>query len=58
MAEIRVQGPEPELEEPTLVEGFPGVGPQFSGRRLVGKIATDHLVEELEMRYYASLARG
>ncbi|MFB1065317.1 proteasome assembly chaperone family protein [Natrinema sp. H-ect4] len=48
MAEIRVQGPEPELEEPTLVEGFPGVG-------LVGKIATDHLVEELEMRYYASV---
>ncbi|WP_226041676.1 PAC2 family protein [Natrinema sp. DC36] len=48
MAEIRVQGPEPELENPTLVEGFPGVG-------LVGKIATDHLVEELEMRYYASV---
>ncbi|MBZ6496450.1 proteasome assembly chaperone family protein [Natrinema longum] len=48
MAGIRVQGPEPELEAPTLVEGFPGVG-------LVGKIATDHLVEQLEMRYYASV---
>jgi uncharacterized protein len=48
MARIRVQGPEAELEEPTLVEGFPGVG-------LVGKIATDHLVERLDMRYYASV---
>ncbi|QLK26113.1 PAC2 family protein [Natrinema zhouii] len=48
MAEIRIQGPEAALENPTLVEGFPGVG-------LVGKIATDHLVEQLEMRYYASV---
>jgi len=35
------------LETPTLVEGLPGVG-------LVGKIATDHLVESLDMTYYAS----
>ncbi|WP_254764194.1 proteasome assembly chaperone family protein [Natrinema marinum] len=48
MAEVRLQGPEAELENPTLVEGFPGVG-------LVGKIATDHLIDELEMRYYASV---
>ncbi|RQG90352.1 proteasome assembly chaperone family protein [Natrarchaeobius halalkaliphilus] len=48
MAQIRVQGPEADLEEPTIVEGFPGVG-------LVGKIATDHLVSELDMRYYASV---
>jgi uncharacterized protein len=48
MAGIHVHGPEAELEDPTLVEGFPGVG-------LVGKIATDHLVEELGMRYYASV---
>ncbi|SEP92396.1 proteasome assembly chaperone family protein [Natrinema salaciae] len=48
MAGIRVQGSDAELEEPTLVEGFPGVG-------LVGKIATDHLVEQLDMRYYASV---
>ncbi|ELY83860.1 hypothetical protein C486_01484 [Natrinema gari JCM 14663] len=48
MAGIRVHGPEPDLENPTLVEGFPGVG-------LVGKIATDHLVEQLDMRYYASV---
>lgn len=48
MARIRLQGPEVEFEEPTLVEGFPGIG-------LVGKIATDHLVEEFDMRYYASV---
>ena len=48
MAQINLQGPEANLEDPILVEGFPGVG-------LVGKIATDHLVDELEMRYYASV---
>lgn len=48
MAQINLQGPEADLEEPILVEGFPGVG-------LVGKIATDHLVEELGLRYYASV---
>lgn len=35
------------LDDPVLVEGLPGVG-------LVGKIAADHLVETLEMEYYAS----
>ncbi|WP_137288222.1 proteasome assembly chaperone family protein [Natronorubrum halophilum] len=48
MSQIRMRGAEVSLENPTLVEGFPGVG-------LVGKIATDHLVEQLEMRYYASV---
>lgn len=48
MTGIQLQGPEVTLENPTLIEGFPGVG-------LVGKIATDHLVRELEMEYYASL---
>ena len=38
-----------ELESPTLVEGLPGVG-------LVGKIATDHLVETLDMTRYASVS--
>ena len=38
---------EMDLESPTLVEGLPGVG-------LVGKIATDHLVESFEMDYYAA----
>ncbi|MFC6717309.1 proteasome assembly chaperone family protein [Natrialbaceae archaeon GCM10025810] len=48
MARIRLREPDVDLDSPTLVEGFPGLG-------LVGKIATDHLVEELEMRYYASV---
>ncbi|AXR77876.1 proteasome assembly chaperone family protein [Natrarchaeobaculum sulfurireducens] len=48
MAELRLHGPEITLESPWLIEGFPGVG-------LVGKIATDHLIEHLEMRYYASV---
>jgi uncharacterized protein len=39
---------EPNLEDPAFVEGLPGVG-------LVGKIATDHLVETLEMEYVASV---
>jgi uncharacterized protein len=37
-----------DLDSPTLVEGLPGVG-------LVGKIATDHLVDELDMDHYASV---
>ncbi len=37
-----------EFDEPTLVEGLPGVG-------LVGKIATDHLVQALEMEYYGAV---
>ncbi len=36
-----------DLDEPVLVEGLPGVG-------LVGKIATDHLVESFEMEHVAS----
>lgn len=39
---------EPDLQEPTLIEGLPGVG-------LVGKIATDHLVDTFEMEYVASV---
>lgn len=37
-----------ELDAPTMVEGLPGVG-------LVGKIAADHLVEELGMTHYANV---
>ncbi|WP_049987444.1 proteasome assembly chaperone family protein [Halobellus rufus] len=37
-----------DLTDPTLVEGFPGVG-------LVGKIAADHLVEEFEMTHHANV---
>lgn len=43
MAEIRIEDT-PNLEEPVLVEGLPGVG-------LVGKIATDHIVDTLDMAY-------
>ncbi|AQL41812.1 3-isopropylmalate dehydratase [Halorientalis sp. IM1011] len=35
------------LESPVLIEGLPGVG-------LVGKIATDHLVDAFDMSYYAA----
>ncbi|GAB3027300.1 proteasome assembly chaperone family protein [Natronobiforma cellulositropha] len=48
MAQIRIQGEPIGFENPTLLEGFPGIG-------LVGKIATDHLIDELEMDYYASV---
>lgn len=36
------------MTDPTLIEGFPGVG-------LVGKIATDHLTEEFDMTHYANV---
>ena len=47
MAHVQVHREDIELESPTLVEGLPGVG-------LVGKIAADHLVESLDMTYFAS----
>lgn len=37
-----------DLDDPTLVEGLPGVG-------LVGKIATDHIVETYDMELVASI---
>lgn len=46
MAHIDVHS-DTELDSPMLVEGMPGVG-------LVGKIAADHLVETLDMEYYAT----
>jgi uncharacterized protein len=46
MAHIDIAS-EMALDEPVLVEGLPGVG-------LVGKIAADHLVEQLEMDYYGA----
>ncbi len=48
MAQITLRGEELEFDDPVLVEGLPGVG-------LVGKIATDHLIDEFEMTYYASI---
>jgi len=47
MAQIDVHREDIELDAPTLIEGLPGVG-------LVGKIAADHLVDALDMTYYAS----
>ncbi|MDG5777264.1 PAC2 family protein [Haloarculaceae archaeon H-GB2-1] len=47
MAHVEVHAADVDLESPTLVEGLPGVG-------LVGKIAADHLISELDMQYYAS----
>lgn len=47
MAHVQVHDESVDLESPVLIEGLPGVG-------LVGKIATDHLVESLDMRHYAS----
>jgi len=37
-----------DLDEPVLVEGLPGVG-------LVGKIATDHVIEQLDMKFVATV---
>jgi uncharacterized protein len=48
MARISVIDDQISLDEPTLVEGFPGVG-------LVGKIATDHMIETHEMDHYANV---
>lgn len=48
MAEITVRDDDVTLDEPVLVEGLPGVG-------LVGKIAVDHVVEHLDMTYYADV---
>jgi len=48
MARISVLADDVSLSNPSLVEGFPGVG-------LVGKIAADHLVEEFEMTHYGNV---
>lgn len=48
MAHVNVLREDVDVQDATLVEGLPGVG-------LVGKIATDHLVETFEMTHYASL---
>jgi uncharacterized protein len=48
MARVNVRDESIAFDSPILVEGLPGVG-------LVGKIATDHLVEKFDMSYYASI---
>jgi len=47
MAHVQIHDDSLAVESPVLVEGLPGVG-------LVGKIATDHLVDELDMAHYAT----
>ncbi|PSQ03205.1 3-isopropylmalate dehydratase [Halobacteriales archaeon QS_4_69_31] len=47
MASIEVHREEIALDEPTFVDGLPGLG-------LVGKIAGDHLVDTFGMAHYAS----
>ena len=47
MAHVQVHREDIELDSPTMVEGLPGVG-------LVGKIVSDHLIDALDMTYYAS----
>ncbi|WP_327052364.1 proteasome assembly chaperone family protein [Halomicrococcus gelatinilyticus] len=46
MSAINVVAEDVQLDAPTVVEGLPGLG-------LVGKIATDHLVDTFDMTYYA-----
>jgi uncharacterized protein len=47
MTNVSVQA-DVDVTEPSLVEGFPGVG-------LVGKIAADHLVAEFDMTHHANV---
>lgn len=47
MVEVRTEG-DASLENPLLVEGLPGVG-------LAGKIAADHVRDQLDARYYGEL---
>jgi uncharacterized protein len=49
MVEVTVLDGEADLEEPILIDGLPGAG-------LAGKIATDHVVSELEMVHYADVS--
>jgi len=48
MTNIRVVADGIELNDPTLIEGFPGAG-------LVGKIVADHMVEAMELQHYANV---
>lgn len=48
MANIHVHRDDIDLDEPILIEGLPGVG-------LVGKLVTDHLIQEHDFEEYASV---
>lgn len=48
MAYFEMTAPELDLDDPVLVEGLPGMG-------LIGKLVTDHLLDEFGMTYYAGI---
>ena len=48
MASVNVRDETVEFDSPMLVEGLPGIG-------LVGKIATNHIIEQFDMTYFASV---
>lgn len=48
MPQIDIVDEQVSLEQPVLVEGFPGVG-------LVGKMAVDHLINVFDMDHYANV---
>jgi uncharacterized protein len=48
MAQVTVENDALDLQDPMLIEGLPGAG-------LVGKIAADHVIEDLAMEYYGSV---
>lgn len=51
MVDITVRDETIDLSEPVMVEGLPGVG-------LVGKIATDHIINQLDMQYFGDVTGG
>jgi len=48
MAHVEIAREDIELDSPVLIEGLPGVG-------LVGKLATDHVVDSFGMAYYGHI---
>ncbi len=48
MGQVKIRDDTVSLDDPVLVEGLPGLG-------LASKIAVDHLIERLDMTYYASI---
>lgn len=51
MVDITIRNEAIDLTDPVMVEGLPGVG-------LVGKIATDHIINKLDMRYFGDVTGG
>lgn len=47
MGQVKIRN-DTTLDDPVLIEGLPGLG-------LASKIATDHIIEQLDMTYHASI---